>query len=290
MILPSLDKAFGWRRTPFGPALVCEALEPFARHFFTTRAWTLGAADGDAMRTGWDDVARAAEAPPERLIRAHQVHGADVVVHRADAPDQDHPLCDADIIVSSHPSDPAAIQTADCVPLLIVDRRTGAVAAAHAGWRGLAAGVPGVTIAALAREFGARPDDLLAVAGPSIGACCYEVGRDVRDRFAAEFSSNRTARWFQRQPQPTAANPSMASVPSQPRDDHWYFDGWSATRDQLEAAGIPAAQIFVSELCTASHPSALCSYRRDGGGAGRMAGLVRPRVSGGALEFHPGDC
>jgi len=96
------------------------------------------------------------------------------------------------------------------------------------------------------------------------------------DRFAAGFSVDQLARWFYRQPRPTAGNPSMPGLPSQARDDHWYFDGWSAARDQLEAAGIPPArQIFMAELCTASHPEALCSYRREGAGAGRMAGVIR---------------
>ena len=187
-------------------------------------------------------------------------------------------LPQADIIIASGHADALAIQTADCVPLLVVDRRTGAIAAAHAGWRGLVAGVPGVTIAALAREFGSRPGDLLVVAGPSVGACCYEVGADVRARFAAEFSGARISRWFHEQPQPTPMNPSMAGLPAQPRDDHWYFDGWSATRDQLEAAGIPSAQIFIAELCTASHPDLLCSYRRDGTAAGRVNTTTSPRL------------
>jgi copper oxidase (laccase) domain-containing protein len=66
----------------------------------------------------------------------------------------------------------------------------------------------------------------------------------------------------------------MPSLSAQIRNDHWYFDGWVATRDQLEVAGIPAPQIFIAELCTASHPDALCSYRRDGAAAGRMAGAI----------------
>jgi YfiH family protein len=152
-----------------------------------------------------------------------------------------------------------AIQTADCVPLLIADRRTGAVAAAHAGWRGLAAGVPEAVVMALTREFGSRPADLVAAIGPSISAARYEVGADVRSRFT-ESGGPRVASWF--------------AAADRPR--HWYFDGWRSARDLLEAAGIPAAQIHVAGLCTASHPDLLCSYRRDGAGAGRIAGLIRP--------------
>ena len=124
----------------------------------------------------------AVEAP---LLRVRQVHGADVLVRRAgERDDGDAKDTAADIIVTDDSSVALAIQTADCVPILIVDRRTGAVAAAHAGWRGLAAGVPRIAVDTLVRELGSRPADLIAAAGPSIGACCYEVGSDVRERFA----------------------------------------------------------------------------------------------------------
>ncbi|MDO8794255.1 MAG: peptidoglycan editing factor PgeF [Vicinamibacterales bacterium] len=208
------------------------------------------------------------------IVRAHQVHGADLLIRRAGDPLR-AALADADIIVSNDPTVAIAIQVADCVPILIADRRTGAVAAAHAGWRGLAAGVPRVTVEALAHEFGSRPADLIAAAGPSIGACCYEVGPDVRRRFEeARWPESTTSRWFFTRPQPTMGNPSMAGLRTEPRPGHWYFDSGRATSDQLESAGVPRDQIFVAELCTASHPRALCSYRRDGAAAGRIAGAI----------------
>jgi YfiH family protein len=274
MRLPETSQGFRWVQEPSGPALACNALEPLARHFFTTRGWRLGSATADSMREAWAEVAGAAHVPAGCLVRVHQVHGADVVV-ASPGREATGPLPQADIIVCSGHTDALAIQTADCVPLLIIDRRTGAYAAAHAGWRGLGAGVPGVTIAALAREFGSLPGDLLAVAGPSIGPCCYEVGGDVHARFAAAWSGETCRPWFHARPRPTALNPSMPGLPPAPRADHWYFDGWSATRDQLAAAGIPAAQIFIAELCTASHQDVFCSYRRDGAGAGRMAAAIR---------------
>jgi YfiH family protein len=149
------------------------ALRPFAGHLFTTREWPLGSR-AEASDEDWQAVAASLRADLDHLVRLHQVHGASVVVRRAgarSAPPAGRP--DADIVVSDDPSLVLAVQTADCVPLLIADRATGAVAAAHAGWRGLAAGVPGVTVAALAREFGSRPADLVAVVGPSICAARY---------------------------------------------------------------------------------------------------------------------
>src|SRR5439155_7819585 len=132
----------------------------------------------------------------DRLVRAHQVHGADVLIRRVgDAPGPPR-RDDADIIVSNDPTVAIAIQTADCVPILIADRRTGAVAAAHAGWRGLAARVPQRAVEALGREFGSRPADLVAAIGPSISAPRYEVGRDVWTRFEQSgWNTEDMSRW-----------------------------------------------------------------------------------------------
>jgi YfiH family protein len=246
---------FEWRQTAHGRALVCIALEPYARHLFTTREWPLGSAGDRERAAAWSDLARALGVDEGGLVRAHQVHGAAIVVRRAgDAPRLDGgALPDADVLISDDPSLALAIQTADCVPLLIADRVTGAVAAAHAGWRGLAAGVPGVTVTALARELGSAPADLIAAIGPSISAERYEVGEDVRARFLAGGFSAR----------PGA------------RPGHWLFDGWQAAGDQLEAAGLDAAHIHSSGLCTATYPDLFCSYRRDGVGAGRIAAAIR---------------
>jgi copper oxidase (laccase) domain-containing protein len=126
--------------------------------------------------------------------------------------------------------------------------------------------------------FGTDPRDLLVAAGPAIGACCYEVGEDVRTTFAdAGFAPAQLDRWFS--PEPLAlspSNPPMASLSAVRRPGHWFFDAWTCVRDELEAAGVPASQVFVSNLCTASHEASFCSYRRDGAVAGRMAGVIRP--------------
>ena len=221
------------------------------------------------------------------LVRVRQVHGTMVVVARqAGAEGPGGPgVPDADIIVSDNPDLALAVQAADCVPILIADRRTGAVAAAHAGWRGLSVRVPAATVAALGREFGSQRRDLVAAIGPAIGSCCYEVGVEVFQRFVRTgFTGDQMGRWFLSQPAPSARNatvipglpgPPGPSLPGASREDHWYFDAWASAREQLEAVGIPAAQIFVAELCTASHPDWLCSYRRDGSPAGRLAGAIR---------------
>lgn len=272
---PKPSDGFAWVQVAGGRALVCEALA--VPHLFTTRSWALGSAPEAERPAAWDAVGRSLGADAGSLCRAQQVHGADVIVRRAgEPPCGNQPLEQADIIISDDPARVLAIQTADCVPLLVADRRTRVVAAAHAGWKGMAAGAPRKTIAALAREFGSRPEDLIAVAGPSVGACCYEVGADVRAAFRqGGFTEMVIQRWFFAAPQPTARNPSMPGLPHAPRKDHWFFDGWAATRHQLEEAGVPASQIHTAELCTASHPGIWCSYRRDAEAAGRIVGAIR---------------
>jgi YfiH family protein len=221
----------------------------------------------EASQEAWREVAEAFGLDPERLVRVRQVHGAAVIVRRA-GPDRPPGggvvLPAADIIISDDPGLVLAVQTADCVPLLLADRRTGAAAAAHAGWRGLAARVPQVTVKALACEFGTHTGDLIAAIGPSISAPRYEVGSDVRVRFDDGFPGGQADRWFS-----TAARPY-----------HWFFDGWQSTRDQLEAAGLPPEQIHTAGLCTAKEADLFCSYRRDGRNSGRMAAAIRPAGRG----------
>ena len=259
----AITNDFEWRTTPNGRALVCVPLERYAPHLFTTREWPLGTAAESARAAAWAGVACAFGVDAAHLVRAHQVHGASIVVRRRGdaAPAREAPLAQADILLSDDPSLVLAIQTADCVPLLMADRATGAVAAAHAGWRGLASGVPRVTIDALAKSFGTHPTDLVVAIGPSICAARYEVGEDVRQRFEdAGHDAAQLARWF---------------LPGA-RAGHRQFDGWASVRDQLEAAGVPPGAIHGSGLCTARDPERLCSYRRDGKQAGRIAAAIRP--------------
>jgi purine-nucleoside/S-methyl-5'-thioadenosine phosphorylase / adenosine deaminase len=276
--LPKPNGDFRWVQLPAGLALVCDPLAPFASHFFTTRGWKLG--KPLATEAGWIEVAEAAGVELPRLGRLHQVHGAAAVVQRKDpvyektvedGPDE------ADIILTDDAARAITIRVADCLPILIVDRRTRTVGAAHAGWRGLAARVPIVTVERLAAEFGSRPQDLLVAIGPSIGACCYEVGEEVRARFCG-FTETEVDRWFAVHPAVLPANPPVATLPATRRPAHWFFDGWQCARDQLASVGVPSSQVFVAELCTASHGGTLCSYRRDGAGAtGRMVGVIKLR-------------
>jgi purine-nucleoside/S-methyl-5'-thioadenosine phosphorylase / adenosine deaminase len=212
-----------------------------------------------------------------RLARLKQVHGAAVVTHRRDVAGPGASVQpEADIVVSDVPGLTVAIQTADCVPIVMVDRRLGVVAAVHAGWRGLAAQAPMTAVAHLSREFGTRAKDLIVAIGPAIGPCCYEVGPDVRTRFErAAFAPGQIEGWFSARPLASESNPAVATLSTVRRAGYSFFDAGRAARDQLRAAGVDSTRIFVSGLCTASHPDVFCSYRRDGAPAGRMAAAIR---------------
>jgi YfiH family protein len=195
-----------------------------------------------------------------QAVTLNQVHGRVVLVVRAGmAPAPDRP--DADALVSNDPRVAIAVRAADCVPLLFADAKTGAVAAVHAGWRGTAAGVSTAALDALGREFGSRPGDVTVAIGPSIGGCCYEVGPELVDAFAAAGHARHLVdRWF-----------SLGST------GRLSLDVAGANRDQLVLAGVPEQNIYDCGLCTAMHLDVLTSFRMEKEKAGRIAGVIRAR-------------
>lgn len=253
---PQADDGFEWGAAPWGPVLRCPALGAVGAHLFTAR--DLALEHPETSGDGWARVAGALGVAPEALRRVRQVHGAAAVCYRKGGV---YPgaLPAADIVLTDDPSLAVAVQVADCVPLLLADTGTGAVCAAHVGWRGAAAGVPGAAVVALADAFGSRSADLVAAIGPSIGPCCYEVGEEVRAAFREAARGGRPGdAWF------------LPGARGRP-----YLDLWRATADQLLAAGLDARRIHTSRLCTADHRRFFHSYRADGPGTGRMAAAIR---------------
>jgi len=249
MTLPEVPASFYWTDETWGAALRCRALDPIAQHLFTTRQLQLPSAEA------WEALAAAIGVQPDRVVSLNQVHGREVAVIRTDVPPE---TPRADALVSDAPDVPLVVRAADCVPLLIGDGRTGAVGAVHAGWRGTAARVAVAAVEALAREFGSRPADLVVAIGPAIGPCCYEVGPDLVDAFAAEGHERYLIdRWF-----------------LTPRDRKMRLDVTGANRDQLVLAGLREENIYASGLCTAMHLDVLTSFRREKDQAGRLAAAI----------------
>jgi polyphenol oxidase len=253
MSLPAPASAFRWTDEPWGPMLRCTPLESVARHGFTSKQ--LGLRPGDAAPAAWASAAASVGCHVSRLARVRQVHGAEVRVVRAQ--DAAAPAPEADAVVTNAPGIAVAVVAADCVPVLVADPRTGAVAAVHAGWRGTAANAMGAAVTAMTREFGVRADTLVAAIGPSIGLCCYEVGEELLSAFtAAGHAPGDLARWFAR------------------RGRRLRLDLWRANADLLVRAGVPADQVHVAGLCTKTHIDVLESFRVDGVHAGRMAAII----------------
>jgi len=249
---PEVSGEFAWEAAPWGLALQCRALGSVA-HGWTTRQLQLRGSD-EAERAGWAAIGEAVGLTPDRLVRLAQVHGAAVHV----ATSQSCGTAEADIVMSDAVDRLVAVQVADCAPILTADRSGRFVAASHAGWRGTSADVAGVTVRTLADRYETEPEMLLVAIGPSVGPCCYEVGQELVDAFRAKsWSEADCERWFVR------------------RHGMLFLDIWRANADQLERAGVPLSQIFISQLCTACHRDWFHSYRRDGAGTGRLAGYIR---------------
>ena len=274
--LPKPSDGFEWVQLPAGPALVCRPVERYAAHLFTTRPWRLGVSSTASDADAWHEVAAAMAVKTPRLARLRQVHGSAVVTYRRGALPADGVLPEADIVISDAPGVALAVQTADCVPVVMIDRRLGVVAAVHAGWRGLVVRAPVTAVERMARDFGTRSEDLLVAIGPAIGSCCYEVGPDVRTQFErASFTPAQLGAWFSALPVASGLNATMTALSPVRREGHWFFDASQSARDELTSAGLTGVQIYASGLCTASHHDVFCSYRRDGAPAGRMAAAIR---------------
>ena len=259
MTLPQIPASFRWTTERWGPALRCMPLEAIAPHLFTTRRLRL------SIVSDWWRLADTLGV--RRILTLTQIHGRNVVaVRRGESNPRGKP--EADILVSNDPDVAIAVRAADCVPLLLGDSKTGAVAAVHAGWRGTAAGAATAAVEALGREFGTRPEDLVAAIGPSIGACCYEVGPELVDAFAAAGHARHLIdRWF--------ATPPPRRGSSEPSPLR--LDVAGANRDQLVLAGVAESNIHMSGLCTAMHLDLLTSFRAEKEDAGRLAGVIRAR-------------
>jgi polyphenol oxidase len=195
---------------------------------------------GTRLSSEWPDHAQ--------LATLRQIHSDQVLV-------ADHVgvIGEGDALISAQPGLTLAIRTADCLPVLIADRRNKTVAAVHAGWRGIVREVAPKTVEAMARQFGSRPEDLTAILGPAIGACCFEVGPEVAIQFARFF-------------------PERQDLSARTK-----IDLAQAVVRQLRRIGVPEGHIGASQLCTYCQSGFFHSYRRDGDAAGRMISAIRIR-------------
>lgn len=240
-----------------------------AAHGFTTRlggvsegylsSLNLGANRGDTMENVAENYRRLGRAlgfSPEKLVLTSQIHTDIVrVVTQKDClgslSSRDYPACDG--LVTDTPGIALAVFTADCTPVLFHDPVTGAVGAAHAGWRGTAAGIAAKTVQTMAAAFGCRPSDIHAAIGPNIGACCFETDRDVPDAMTAALGEE-----------------ALPFIRQTGEKFHVDLKGLNAL--WLRRSGVTNMEI--SEECTACAPDRFWSHRITGTRRGSQGAVI----------------
>lgn len=272
---------FHWREKDNVLALCCSTLEQegFA-NAFSTRTGGVSPMPQDALNLAGfnEDSAENIYENRRRFFRLFdnewtlascwQVHSADVRVVRTinDARPPENALGDTiycDALTTSTPRILLGVKTADCVPVLLGDARTGACAAIHAGWRGTLAAIVARTVERMAEEYGTRAKDVCAAIGPAALACCYEVGSEVIEAFHQKF-------------------PESDSLFKRTREGHALVDLQRANREQLIAAGVSPDRIHAAPLCTMCRTDLFFSYRREKklhGRTGRLMSVIGKQKS-----------
>lgn len=267
---------FYWRELDGVRALVCAPLEEDGfTNGFSTRLGGVSPMQETAL-----NLAGFNEDAPENILENRrrflnlfagtwtlagcwQMHGTDVRLIKeaanakpADEARGDTIYCDA--IVSDAPNVLAAVKTADCVPILMGDSKTGSFAAVHAGWRGTFAGILLYAIERLTKEYDSAPADLRVALGPAAAACCYEVDHEIIEGFKERF-------------------PRADDLFTPTREGHARIDLLKANRDQLISAGVNVERIHTAPLCTMDRTDLFFSYRREKtvhGKVGRLLSVV----------------
>ncbi len=209
------------------------------------------------------------------LITLRQIHSD--IIHHVSAPSKE-PLS-GDGLITSIPELLIAVQTADCIPVILVDSKHRAIGTFHAGWRGTLARIVEKGLGEMRRYFGTEPSDVRAAIGPGIHSCCYEVGPEVRGKFESQFAY--AGELFHETKESDAIREKYpllflsARAPGHtPMPTKLFLDLVEANRRQLIEAGVVPKNITASELCTACRPDVLFSHRAEKGVTGRMMGVA----------------
>lgn len=265
------DPAFPLRDAAGVPYVAAAVLERIGglRHWFGTRRGGDSAAPFDSLNLAYgigddrDAVERnrnrcwEAMGLPRPPLIPRQVHGSAVVI--VDAGNHDRLLADppeADAVATAVRGIPLAILTADCVPIIVCDTATPALAVVHAGWRGTVAAALWRTLLTMFDSFGTRSEDCVAAIGPSIAGPCYEVGEDVRTAFVHALPYGQDV-----------------LAPAGPQFK-WLADLREANRRQLLDGRLVPARVGVCPYCTHCEAGWFHSARRDRGGSGRQAAVA----------------
>lgn len=209
------------------------------------------------------------------LITLKQVHSDVIHVIRSQNPGS----VIGDGLVTNVPRIVLGIQTADCFPVLLVDRKNRAIGAFHAGWRGTLQRIVEKGLGAMRREYGTQPRDVSAVIGPGIQKCCYEVGEELKGNFESQFDYGSELFHEVHAPDPVKQKYPMLFMTMRPpghgpSDHKLFLDLLEANRRQLIGAGVPVKQILCIHQCTSCSSRLFFSYRADKGTTGRMIAVI----------------
>lgn len=221
-------------------------------HAVSTRKGGVSAAPYESLNLGinTEDVPQSVRENRSRFLEMLQVKDSQLVIPVQVHGDRVHPALspgtvpDTDSLVTNQPGLMLSVQTADCLPVFLIDPVKPALGLVHAGWRSAAKRIASKTVRIMAESFGSDPADLLAFFGPSIGPCCCAVGKDTAGQFDPKYI--REGR----------------------------LDLWQCNADQLLESGMRAENIIQSRLCTVCHPEWFFSHRASGGKTGRMLGVL----------------
>jgi len=223
--------------------------EPFA-------ALNLGPSVGDdpeAVAENFRRACRLLAIRPEQTVACHLIHSAEVI--SVTPANRQRVMGKADGLITAEPEIFLAMRFGDCTPLIFFDPVRRAVGLTHAGWRGTMKNAAGATVIKMEQQLGCRAQDIIAVIGPAIGPCCYEVGPDVMAAARQSF---------------TGADSLFSQGNTRP--DRAYFDMWAANHRQLTASGV--GQIIHSGLCTACRTDLFYSHRAEQGQTGRFGVII----------------
>lgn len=280
-----------------GPKILCSPLlesVPAIIHGFSTRPGGRSQVYGeDQLNLGFtaSDKREAVErnradflvglgAEEFRLLTLKQIHSGivQVVTSPEQLPGKGKSL-NGDGLITSMEGILLAVQTADCVPVLVVDTKQGVVAAVHAGWRGTAKRIAEKTVGTMRARFGSKPQNLRAAIGPAIHQCCYAIGEEVIEEFESQFAYAKElfSEVYDKDPVKqkypllfmTARAPGHSNIGPQ-----IHLDLIDANRRQLLDAGIARRNIWAAEECTSCSTDLLFSHRAEGGYTGRMMAVI----------------
>ena len=210
------------------------------------------------------------------MVTLRQIHSP--LIRRVAADDINTSL-KGDGLLTDQPGVLLGIQTADCIPVLVADRKNRAVAAFHAGWRGTLARIVENGVGRMRLEFGSKPENLIASIGPGIGQCCYSVGDEVREQFESQFPYAPELFHEVYDSDPVKEKYPMlfltARAPGHSElGPGMHLDLVEANRRQLLAAGLKKGSIFVTGQCTGCNTDRFLSHRMEQGFTGRMMSVI----------------